>query len=61
MILSFAQKKIVLTRLAVSEGADWPRAEFLIRTRLVCSTEPGHEQAFGKAIAKLICFSHLSP
>ena len=45
----------------MSEGADWPRAEFLIRTRLVCSTEPGQEQAFGKAIAKLICFSHLSP
>ena len=28
------------TRLAVSEGADCPRFEFLILTRLLCSTDP---------------------
>ena len=33
----------LLTKLAVSEGADCPSAEFLIRTRFVCSTEPGHD------------------
>ena len=32
--------KPFLTRLAVSDGADCPRLEFLILTKLLCSFEP---------------------
>ena len=42
----------VLTRLAVSEGADWPSAEFLIRTRFVCSTEPGQTMGLGSNLGR---------
>lgn len=36
-----ARKQRTLTRLAVSEGADWPRAWLRIRTRLDVSAEAG--------------------
>lgn len=32
--------KMCPTRLAVKDGADCPRFEFLILTRLLCSTDP---------------------
>ena len=37
------------------EGADWPRAEFLILTKLVCSTEPGRGKVKQGAMADGRC------
>ena len=45
MIMSIYQlkRKSVLTRLAVSDGADCPRFEFRILTKLLCSVEPAKQ------------------
>jgi hypothetical protein len=38
---------MVLTELAKREGADWPRFDARIRSKLDCSTEPSTSDATG--------------